>query len=212
MVRFGQAGNVTPNHALQSGPVRYSLYGIGTVLEEVVAESVADAASLPRLLGTLPFQRAGEPKGINMPLFTRELNALADRIGLSDLTIRLHTAAPTNASPTNGRVNSGGGLFVSGANLPASGITDAANWRHHERCNDIDFGTAVAGRRDGDALERLPGQRIRWLSARLPSTVISHRGLVQDQRADARLQRLDFLSREAEDVNAPGAPGAGGEV
>ena len=78
-----------------------------------------------------------------MPLFTRELNDLADRIGRNDLTVRLHTAAPTNASPTNGRVNSGGGLFVSGANLPASGISDAANG-DITNDNDIDFGTAVA--------------------------------------------------------------------
>ena len=34
-----------------------------------------------------------------MPLFTVELNELADRIGRSNLTIRLHTAAPTNGKP-----------------------------------------------------------------------------------------------------------------
>ena len=34
-----------------------------------------------------------------MPLFTRELNELADRIGRSDLTMRLHTAVPTDAKP-----------------------------------------------------------------------------------------------------------------
>ena len=44
-----------------------------------------------------------------MPLFNRELNALADRIGRSDLTFWLHTAAPTNASPMNGRTTAGGG-------------------------------------------------------------------------------------------------------
>ena len=47
-----------------------------------------------------------------MPLFTTELNRLADSIGASTLTIRLHTAAPTDASPTNGRVTAGGGVYL----------------------------------------------------------------------------------------------------
>ena len=62
-----------------------------------------------------------------MPLFNIELNRVADDIGASALTIRLHTAAPTNANPTNGRVTAGGGLFVSGIVLAASDITVASN-------------------------------------------------------------------------------------
>ena len=49
-----------------------------------------------------------------MPLFTRELNDLADRIGRSDLTMRLHTAVPTDENPTNGRTTVGGGAYEAG--------------------------------------------------------------------------------------------------
>ena len=49
-----------------------------------------------------------------MPLFTRELNDLADRIGRSDLTIRLDTSAPTDGSSMSGRTTAGGGTFESG--------------------------------------------------------------------------------------------------
>ena len=63
-----------------------------------------------------------------MPLFTRELNDLADRIGRSDLTIWLHTAAPTNADPTNGRTSVGGGAYEAGeARSLRAGISDAAS-------------------------------------------------------------------------------------
>lgn len=61
-----------------------------------------------------------------MALFNRELNELADHIGRSDLRIYLHTAAPTEASPANGRVVSGGGLFQNGAVLAAAQISNAA--------------------------------------------------------------------------------------
>ena len=61
-----------------------------------------------------------------MPLFARELNALADHIGRSNLTIWLHTAAPTNASPVNGRTNRGGGAYESGAPLTAGNIGNAS--------------------------------------------------------------------------------------
>lgn len=62
-----------------------------------------------------------------MPLFDIELNRLADNIGASDLTIYLHTAAPTNTAPTNGRVTVGGGTYESGATLAAADISVAAN-------------------------------------------------------------------------------------
>ena len=76
-----------------------------------------------------------------MPLFTRELNQLADRIGRSDLTFRLHTAAPTNGSPTNGRTTTGGGGYENGVVVSSSDISTAANG-DIEVDVDIDFGTA----------------------------------------------------------------------
>ena len=74
-----------------------------------------------------------------MPLFTRELNALADRIGRSDLTIRLHTAAPTERQPDQrpGELTVGGAAFVSGANLvprPAISRTAVERRHHDSRC------------------------------------------------------------------------------
>ena len=76
-----------------------------------------------------------------MPLFTRELNDLADRIGRADLTIWLHTAAPTDADPTNGRTSVGGGAYEAGVALPANGISMAANG-DISADDDVDFGTA----------------------------------------------------------------------
>ena len=62
-----------------------------------------------------------------MPLFTIELNRLANSIAASTLTIRLHTAAPSNNSPTNGRTTVGGGSYENGASLTAGNISNAAN-------------------------------------------------------------------------------------
>ena len=61
-----------------------------------------------------------------MPLFTVELNRLADSIGASDLTIWLHTAAPSDADIDNGRTTVGGAAYENGATLPATGISDAS--------------------------------------------------------------------------------------
>ena len=76
-----------------------------------------------------------------MPLFTTELNRLADDIAASALTIRLHTAEPTNASPTNGRTTVGGGAYESGATLAAADISAAANGDVSNTAT-IPFGTA----------------------------------------------------------------------
>ena len=76
-----------------------------------------------------------------MPLFDTELNRLADDIGASALTIRLHTAAPTNASPTNGRTTVGGTGYENGVTL-ASGDISAASSGDIENDVAIDFGTA----------------------------------------------------------------------
>ena len=75
-----------------------------------------------------------------MPLFTTELNRLADSIGASTLTIRLHTAIPSNASPTNGRLAAGGGAFETGQALTAGGISVASNGDITNNA-DITYGT-----------------------------------------------------------------------
>ena len=106
-----------------------------------------------------------------MPLFTTELNELADRIGRSNLTVRLHTAVPTNGSPTNGRITAGGGTYGTGATVTAANISSASNG-DIEVTADIDFGTATAD----------VGTVTHWSAYRgtdpvafgtLPSTVIS---------------------------------------
>ena len=106
-----------------------------------------------------------------MPLFTRELNALADRIGRSDLTIWLHTAAPTEASPTNGRTTVGGAAFENGVVVASGDISTAVNG-DITIPGDIDYGTA-----DDDV-----GTVAWWTAVRgsdevgygtLPSTVIA---------------------------------------
>lgn len=76
-----------------------------------------------------------------MPLFDRELNELADRIGRADLTIWLHTSAPTNANPANGRTTVGGGAYEAGATLDSTDISDAADG-DIENTAAINFGTA----------------------------------------------------------------------
>ena len=79
-----------------------------------------------------------------MPLFLRELNALADRIKRSALTCYLHTAAPSDADTDNGRVTTGGGAFASGKAVPAgANITRDADG-DLTVVGDIDFGTATA--------------------------------------------------------------------
>lgn len=72
-----------------------------------------------------------------MPLFERELNQLADRIGRANLTIYLHTAAPSDDDTDNGRVTTGGGLYASGATLTAANISNASD-------GDISNSAAIA--------------------------------------------------------------------
>ena len=111
-----------------------------------------------------------------------ELNELADRIGRSNLTIRLHTAAPSRMrSPTNVVAPSaGGGSFGTGATLAATNITTASSG-DIENSAAISFGTATAD----------VGTVTHWSAYRgtdpvafgtLPSTVIARRRLVLDQR------------------------------
>ena len=107
-----------------------------------------------------------------MPLFTRELNALADSIGVAALTVRLHTALPTDAAPTNGRIAKGGGLYESGIAVPATDISDAAN-------GDIQITAALAF----GAADEAVGTLTHWSAYRsnlavafgtLPSTIIAN--------------------------------------
>ena len=76
-----------------------------------------------------------------MRLFVREQNELADRIARSALTVYLHTAEPTDASPDNGRVTVGGGTYESGATYAAADISNASGGDITFNA-DIDFGTA----------------------------------------------------------------------
>ena len=78
-----------------------------------------------------------------MPFFDVELNRLADSVGAADLTIYLHTSAPTDADPTGGRTITGGGFYGSGATLAAADISDAVSG-DIENTAVIDFGTATA--------------------------------------------------------------------
>ena len=78
-----------------------------------------------------------------MPLFTTELNRIANDIGQSDLTIYLHTQAPINSNPALGRVTTGGGSYANEATLNSSDITEASNGDIQNR-TIIDYGTATA--------------------------------------------------------------------
>lgn len=72
-----------------------------------------------------------------MPYFVEEQNRVGDWITRSDLTIWLHTAAPTDADSDNGRTTVGGGAYEAGATLAASNLTAASN-------GDVSNSAAVA--------------------------------------------------------------------
>ena len=76
-----------------------------------------------------------------MPLFTVEQNRLADSIVASTITVRLHTATPSNSSPTNGRTTVGGGGYENGVAVAASAWSVAASG-DVDNNSDINFGTA----------------------------------------------------------------------
>ena len=107
-----------------------------------------------------------------MPLFEVEENRIANGIGVSDLTIWLHTDEPTDADPTLGRVTVGGGVYESGATLAAADISDAATG---DISNDVDVDFVAADEAAGTVV---------WCSAYrganpvgkwpLPSTTIAN--------------------------------------
>ena len=78
-----------------------------------------------------------------MPLFTSKLNSMADELVNAAGTLYLHTAAPTDASPTNGRTTAGGGAYASGLTTAAANWTVAANG-DVENSVAFAFGTATA--------------------------------------------------------------------
>ena len=78
-----------------------------------------------------------------MPLYTVELNRLANDLSAQNLTIYLHTAAPSDGDPDNGRVSTGGGVYESGATLAASDITAASNG-DVQNTSEISYGEATA--------------------------------------------------------------------
>ena len=78
-----------------------------------------------------------------MPFFETELNRLANDTSANPLTVFLHTDAPTDASPANARITTGGGLYASGATLAAADITAASNGDVSNSAA-IAFGTVTA--------------------------------------------------------------------
>lgn len=76
-----------------------------------------------------------------MPLFNTELDRLADSIGASALTIRLHTSAPSHGSPTSGRVTVGGNTYENGVTVQPSDISNASGGDIRVT-TAINFGTA----------------------------------------------------------------------
>ena len=79
-----------------------------------------------------------------MPLFTSKLNSMADELVDAAGTLYLHTAAPTDASPTNGtELRAGGGAYASGLTTAAANWTVAANG-DIENSVAFAFGTATA--------------------------------------------------------------------
>ena len=78
-----------------------------------------------------------------MPLFTAELNRLADSIGADPLTVYVHTAAPTDADITSGRVTTGGGPYENGKAVVANQISNAADGDIMITV-ELDYGEAAA--------------------------------------------------------------------
>ena len=61
-----------------------------------------------------------------MPIFSNELDNAADNMARAG-RVWLHTAAPTNADPTTGRTNRGGGAYEAGFAVTAANWSTAAN-------------------------------------------------------------------------------------
>lgn len=76
-----------------------------------------------------------------MPLFNVELTRMAETMRSAAWTAYAHTAAPTDADPTNGRTTVGGTGYENGIAVPVANIDMAANGDIAINA-DIAFGTA----------------------------------------------------------------------
>ena len=76
-----------------------------------------------------------------MPLFAARIDTMMDTLGAAAMTVYLHTAAPTDSAPTNGRVTGGGTGYTGGQVLAVADISDAASGLI-ENTAAIAFGTA----------------------------------------------------------------------
>lgn len=68
-----------------------------------------------------------------MPLFSAELDRIANEVSASDMVAYAHTAAPTDADNDNGRINSTG-IALDDANWSAASAGDV------QYDADVDFG------------------------------------------------------------------------
>ena len=127
-----------------------------------------------------------------MKLFVREQNELADRIARSDLTVYLHTAEPTDASPDNGRATIGGGDYESGATYSASDISNASGGDITFNV-DIPFGTAdeAVGTVIFATFYRGSADAVGYIA--LPSTTDRQRRHLHHQRRLYQLQQHHLL-------------------
>ena len=131
-----------------------------------------------------------------MPFFTVEENRIADDIRSADLTFYLHTSAPTDAAPTNGRTTVGGGGYENGIVIAASDISVAA-FGDIDVDVDIDFDEADEAVGTVTHLSAYRSDRARWL---LGYRGYGHRERrqLQDQSQHPALlgqQHLDYDSR-----------------
>ena len=106
-----------------------------------------------------------------MPLFTAKLNAMADELVDGAGRLYLHTAAPTDGSPTNGRTTAGGGAYGAGLATAAGNWTAAANG-DVENSVAFAFGTASAAVGTVNAWSYYKGTNP-YAHGTLPSTVIA---------------------------------------
>lgn len=78
-----------------------------------------------------------------MPLFLTELNALADRIKRSNMTLFLHTSAPSDADYDAGRITAGGTGYTDGQTVTPANISRDTDGDLTITA-DVDFGEATA--------------------------------------------------------------------
>ena len=135
-----------------------------------------------------------------MPFFDTELNRLANDTSSADLLVFLHTSAPTNASPANGRITTGGGLYESGATLDSTDITAAANGDVSNSVS-IPFGTVDENVGLPYPLEHLPQRFAPCLQHPARRWRGQHRRHLYHQRWVYAVQRRKHVGRRLVDAN-----------